>query len=141
MRICFFALFLLAGCSRSALNPDCPNGYTRPDGGSCVCQTDEGCPTGYSCEEAVCVCRDTNCCPSGYAYSPDSEACVCRASECCPRDHRWLADERRCVCDDENCCPGGYEFNDEARVRVRRRRVLPGGLQLERGEGTVRLRF
>ena len=113
--LCFFSL-AVSGCARSALNPDCPNGYNRPDGGACVCQTDEGCPAGYRCEEAVCVCRGTGCCPEGYEYSTDSEACVCRASECCPKDHRWLPDERRCVCDEPDCCPGGYAFNQLTRA-------------------------
>ncbi|MHB8878017.1 MAG: hypothetical protein ACYC8T_30340, partial [Myxococcaceae bacterium] len=57
-----------AGCSRTALAPECPTGYTF-NGEKCVCSTNEGCPTGFSCEEAVCVCRDTSCCPEGFEYS------------------------------------------------------------------------
>ena len=115
----FALLFCLAGCARSALNPDCPNGYGNPDGGACVCLTDEACPTGFHCEDAVCVCRGTACCPAGYEYSSDSSACVCRASECCPRDHRWLPEELRCVCNEEECCPGGYQFNTTSRACIR----------------------
>jgi hypothetical protein len=115
-------LFLVVagwGCSRTAINGECPNGYAFNDErATCVCSTDEGCPTGHRCEEGQCVCRSTECCPAGYSYSTDSEACVCRDSKCCPRDHRWLADERRCVCDSENCCPDGYRFDTDAKVCV-----------------------
>lgn len=120
-------LLAAAGCSRTALNGDCPNGYERIND-VCQCSTDEGCPTGYRCEDHVCICRGDECCPTGYEYSTDSETCVCRSSSCCPRDHRWLADERRCVCGPDaadggledggtpvrtvECCPEGFVFND-----------------------------
>ncbi|MBM4779917.1 MAG: hypothetical protein GQE15_19605 [Archangiaceae bacterium] len=107
-----FVLLAAAGCSRTALDGTCPNGYAFDDAAQkCVCSTDEGCPTGHSCEEGKCICRSTDCCPDGYEYSGDSEACVCRDSKCCPKDHRWLPDERRCICDAENCCPDGYRYD------------------------------
>jgi hypothetical protein len=107
------------GCSRTALNDDCPNGYTvDPMTSKCICSTDEGCPVGHACEAGVCVCRATACCPNGYEYSGDAESCVCRDSSCCPVDHRWLADERRCVCEAEGCCPGGYRYDEAARSCV-----------------------
>ena len=106
------SLLALVGCSRTALDRTCPNGYAFDDvKGRCICSTDEGCPTGHTCEEGRCVCRSTACCPEGYEYSTDSEACVCRDSKCCPKDHRWLPDERRCICDAENCCPDGYRYD------------------------------
>jgi hypothetical protein len=107
-------LLLAAGCARTALNADCPNGYTF-DGDKCICSTDEGCPTGFSCEEGVCQCRSSGCCPLGYEYSSLSEACVCRASECCPKDHRWIEAERKCTCAAQNCCPDGYTFNETSK--------------------------
>lgn len=110
-------LLLLAGCSRTALDAPCPNGYRLDETlAKCVCSTDEGCPTGMSCEQGTCVCRDTSCCPAGYEYSTDAESCVCRASECCPKDHLWLPDENKCVCGAQNCCPDGYAFNDATKA-------------------------
>ena len=112
MVVAVAAMIAMAGCSRTSLNPPCPNGYAYDDRlAKCVCSSDEGCPTGYSCEAKECVCRDSSCCPSGYEYSTAGESCVCRASSCCPKDHRWLAAELKCVCGDENCCPDGYQFN------------------------------
>lgn len=124
-------LLFAAGCSRTALFGDCPNGYGRPDGGACMCTTDEGCPEDYRCEEHVCQCRGDKCCPAGYSYSTDSQTCVCSSSKCCPVDHRWLADAGRCVCGLEvedggvsedggtiirpvNCCPEGFVFSLES---------------------------
>jgi hypothetical protein len=104
-------LALAGGCSRSALNADCPNGYTTGDAGVCVCATDEGCPTGHRCEQSVCVCRDTSCCPAGYQYSQVSQLCVCQASECCPKDHVWLEAQQKCTCGAQDCCPDGYTFS------------------------------
>ncbi len=118
-RLQLVVLLSLVACSRSALNADCPNGYAfDPVAQKCVCSTDQGCPTGHVCEDAVCVCRATSCCPGGYEYSTDGEICVCRQSSCCPKDHRWLPDERRCVCDAANCCPDGYRYDDTARSCV-----------------------
>jgi hypothetical protein len=108
--LCCLALFA-SGCARTALNAECPNGYTF-DGEKCLCSTDEGCPTGYSCEESVCQCRSTSCCPTGYAYSATTEACVCHASDCCPKDHRWIDAEKKCTCAAQNCCPDGYTFSE-----------------------------
>jgi hypothetical protein len=107
------SLLLLAfGCSRTALDADCPNGYRRDDVlARCVCSTDEGCPTAMRCEEGRCVCRATECCPSGYEYSTDGESCVCRDSSCCPADHLWRAEDRRCACGGRDCCPDGFAWD------------------------------
>lgn len=120
LRLPVLLMVLLAGgCSRTALDGNCPNGYAFDEVAErCICSTDEGCPTGHSCEEGKCICRSTDCCPSGYEYSSDAEACVCRASECCPRDHRFIEAERRCVCDAENCCPDGYRYSEQERSCV-----------------------
>ncbi len=107
------ALLVLASCARTALNPECPVGYTH-DGEKCICATDEGCPRGHACQEGVCVCRSSECCPEGYQYSADSEACVCRSSACCPADHVFRDDEQKCTCGAEDCCPQGYVFLPDA---------------------------
>ncbi len=61
-------LLAAAGCSLTALNPNCPNGYQLDDPTQkCVCATDEGCPVDYRCEMGLCQCRGDSCCPQGYS--------------------------------------------------------------------------
>lgn len=112
-RLASIALVVTAGCARTALNPECPIGYTH-DGEKCVCATDQGCPRGMSCEQGSCVCRSSECCPQGYLYSSESERCVCRDQACCPADHLWVEKEQRCACGDQDCCPQGYQFDTDA---------------------------
>jgi Cys-rich repeat protein len=126
------------GCSRTALIPECPNGYTFDEKRArCVCATDEGCPMGYSCELQLALLLDDG----GIAEIDSPVADGGAALDAGPSDGGdadagAVADAGpsadagtggdldagidggvlvpMCVCRDTSCCPAGYQYSNDA---------------------------